>query len=391
MVRLGGSDFSGKAAVDRQVMGLTSLETIRQRMRQFADHEAVGVSPLYEHLARNVAEDDDVAGLLGAVDEAFARPTLLLAAAHRLVLAEPVSDLACYYPSVGGDFGVDSGTWPAFRSFVLDRAERMRVLVSSHTTQTNEVRRAALLYPAAALVAEQAGGPLGLLEVGCSAGLLLGLDLYGYRYTLPGGEQVTAGPRKAPLVLECALTLAGAAKKPPLPSRLAVAAKVGLDRKPIDAGDEEQLAWLEACIWADQPERLRRLGLAVAVQRQRRPEMVAGDAVEDLAAAASRVPAELPLMVFHSHTLPYLDAERRADFVAALGELSRRRSLWWVSEEAYQAALRLVLPDRGDLRFSGPNPFGVLALARWEDGKPVARALARTGFHGQTMEWLNLD
>ena len=57
-----------------------------------------------------------------------------------------------------------------FRTFVLDRAEPIRHLIATHTTQTNEVRRAALLYPAVALAAKQVKGPIGLLEVGTSAG-----------------------------------------------------------------------------------------------------------------------------------------------------------------------------------------------------------------------------
>jgi hypothetical protein len=366
----------------------SSLDLVRQRLLTFGEHEAKAESPLYAHLAEAVAADDEVAALLTVAEPHQARATLFFAAAHRLVLSEPVSELAHYYPSVGGEYGVDGATWPTFRSFVLDRADRMRALIGSRTTQTNEVRRAALLYPAMVRAAKEAGGPIGLLEVGTSAGLLLGLDRYGYRYQAAEGEQVVAGPAKAAVVLNCALRLAPGVKRPPLPRKLAVAAKVGLDREPVDVSDEEQLAWLEACVWPDQPERVRLLNMAAAAQAKDRPEFVVGDLVDDLATAAARVPAQLPLVVFNSHVLPYVSAERRAEFVAALEELAGSRPLWWVSQESYEAGLQLVLPGRDDLRYDGKQALGTLGLVRWVDGKPVASALARTAFHGERIEWL---
>lgn len=365
-------------------MTATELDVVRKRLRFFAEQEAAGESPLYAHLAMAASEDDDVAGLLTVAPPEFARSTLLFAAVHRLVLAEPVSELANYYPSVGGDYGVDGTVWPTFRSFTLDRAEKVRALVATRTTQTNEVRRASLLYPAVARVAKQAGGgPVGLLEVGTSAGLLLGMDRYGYRYQAADGEQLAAGPAKAALVLSCVFGLAAGAKRPPLPKKLAVAAKVGLDRNPVDVTDEDQLAWLEACVWADQPERVRLLNQAAAVVAKDRPEFVRGDIVEDLAAAAARIPAELPLVVFSSHVLPYVSAQRRPDFVAALGELARDRPLWWISQEGRGVVGQLVPPDA-----DGATPSGVLGVMRWVDGRPDATVLARTAEHGQRIVWL---
>ncbi|WP_116045247.1 DUF2332 domain-containing protein [Amycolatopsis palatopharyngis] len=361
------------------------LEEIKHRLRRFAETEAAGNSPLYEHLALKAAEDDAVASLLAAASPTDARPTLLLAAAHRLIQADPIHPLSRYYPSLGGFDGVDSETWPLFRSFLLERADRVRDLVASRFTQTNEVRRATLLYPGVSLAAKQAGGKVALLEVGCSAGLLLGLDKFGYRYQCDGGEQLTAGPAKAAVGLHCALELGPGATLPKLPKKLAVGARLGLDRAPVDAGDEDELAWLEACVWADQPDRIRLLRTAAAAQRKDPPELMAGDAVDDLAAAAARLPAELPLLVITSHVLPYLPERRQQDFVDGLRMLAGQRPLWWISEEAYRAGLGHVLPGRDDLATDGEF---VLGLATWVEGTVRAQPLARTQAHGQRMTWL---
>jgi hypothetical protein len=370
-------------------MPATELELVQRRMRRFANVDSVPVSPLYHHLAEKSAEDGEICALLTAASEEFATPTLLLAAVHRALQANPFHELANYYPSLGGNYGVDGATWPLFRAFVLERAEQIRTLIATHTTQTNEVRRAALLYPAVAMAASHTSGPIGLLEVGCSAGLLLNLDRYGYRYQTEQAGQLLAGPAKAGVGLHCALELAPGATLPVLPKKIAIGARVGLDRAPVDLTDEDQYAWLEACIWADQPERVRLFAAAASAQRGDPPDLVAGDAIDDLPAVAARIPAELPVVVITSLALLYLPTERQLAFLTALSELAARRTVSWVSNEDYSSAMAHVLPGQENvMRSKGEPSFGVVGLVRWEKGAPVARALARTAWHGERMTWL---
>jgi hypothetical protein len=364
-----------------------TLEWIQRHLRRFAEIDAIEISPLYQHLAERAAEDPDIAGLLTATSAEFATPTLLLAAVQRALQAVPFHELANYYPSLGGSYGVDAGTWPLFREFVLERRDAIRSMIATHTVQTNEVRRAALVYPAVALVAGR--GPIGLLEVGCSAGLLLSLDRYSYHYQTEQAGQLVSGPAKAPVGLHCALSLAAGASLPALPKKLTVGARVGLDRAPVDLTDEDQYAWLEACIWADQPERLRLFSAAAKAQLANPPELIAGDAVADLTAAADRIPTELPLVVLTSMAMLYLPRERQREFIAALGALAAHRRIHWVSHEEFRCALGHVLPDRDDLRRAeGQRSFGIVGVVRWEDGRPIGRALAKTAWQGQRMEWL---
>ncbi|MET0134124.1 MAG: DUF2332 domain-containing protein [Kibdelosporangium sp.] len=364
---------------------MTDIDEAKRRLSYFSVTEAGGVSPLYELLGRRASEDDEVAALLTAAPDDFAHGTLFFAAAQRLVQAEPWIELANYYLTMGGSYGPDERVWPLFRDFVLERADRMRELIATRTTQTNEVRRAATLFPAVAQAAKEARGPVALLEVGTSGGLLLGMDRYGYRYQNEEGEQFNAGPVKTPLVLTCA---SAGRPLPKLPKKLAVAAKVGLDRRPIDLGDEEELAWLEACIWADQPERSRRLRVAAEMQRRDPPTLVEGDAVDDLGAAAARIPRELPVVVLTSHVLPYLPDARRRDFVAVLTELAASRPVWWASQDHYLAAMTYLVPGRAEFDEPGQEFRGVLGLVHWDGGKPSTQLLGRTGPHGQSLSWL---
>lgn len=357
-----------------------ALGDIRQRLRWFAE-DVEETSPLYSYLATNAAADDEVAGLLSVA--ADPEPELLLAAVQRVLQTEPFHELTNYYATLGGSYGPDGGLWQMWRTFALERADRVRAVVSTrHVDRGNEVGRAALFYPAVAFAARQAGGgPVGLLEVGSSAALLLGIDLYSYRYQSEQAGQVAAGPGRAALGLHCALRLAPGQKGPTIPKRLQVGARVGLDHDPVDLDDEDEYAWLEACVWPDQPDRLRQLGAATTVRSKKPPVLVKGDPVDDLAGAAERIPAELPVIVLTSDALRRFSAERVTAFRGAVAQLAAARPALWVSLETYAAGL---VTGHKEL----DTGQAILSCTRWADGEEQTTPLAQTSWHGERMHWL---
>lgn len=359
-----------------------NLGAAQQRLREFADAEADS-SPLYAHIAAHAAGDDDIAGLLAAAPDPD--PELLFAVAHRLVQADPIHPITRYYQTMGGFDGVDAETWPLVRNFLLERAATAGELIASRRVRGDDVARAAVLYPAIAAVAKQAGGQIALLEVGCGAGLLLGLDRYGYRYQCDGGEQFTAGPAKASVGLHCAVTGGGFGKPA---KKVTIGARIGLDADPIDASDEDELAWLEACVRADQPERARQLRAAAAAQRKWAPELIAGDIVDDLASTAERLPPGLPLVVMNSNVMGHLSEIRRDAYLAALATLAGDHPLWWVSHEPYCEGLTQLIPGRSDLEpAAGESVTSALSIGRWAAGEPAVEVLATTDPAGQRMNW----
>jgi hypothetical protein len=357
-----------------------ALDVVQQRLRRFAE-DVEETSPLYSHLAGSAAADDDVARLLTVARDPD--PELLLAAVQRVLQTEPFHELTNYYATLGGSYGPDGGLWPMWRLFALERADRVRSFVTTRRVRHgNEVGRAALFYPAVAYAARQAGGgPVGLLEVGASAALLLGMDLYSYRYQSEQAGQVAAGPGRAALGLHCALKLAAGQKGPTIPKRLQVSARVGLDHDPVDLADEEEYAWLEACVWPDQPDRLRQLGAAATVRSKKAPVLVAGDPVADLASAAARIPAELPVVVLTSDALRPYSTDRVTAFREALAEVAASRPTSWVSLEAYATGLV------GEQRTLNTGQ-AILACTRWAGGEEQTIPLAQTSWHGERMLWL---
>ncbi|MET8973414.1 DUF2332 domain-containing protein [Streptomyces hydrogenans] len=315
----------------------------KARYQRFAAREARGHSPSYERLAGGVADDPGLLALIDGLPDERRQPNLLLAAVR--FLDGPV----------GGDYA-------AFREWTVTHWTRVRDTMLERRTQTNEPARCAVLLPLLARLPQ----PLALIEVGASAGLCLYPDRYGYRYD--GGP--VFGDTASPVVLDCATT-----GPVPLPQRLPeVVWRAGVDLNPLDVADPQDVRWLECLVWPEQHERLARLRNAVRVASAEPPTLVRGDldaTIRDLVAAA---PAGATPVVLHSAVLAYLPPEKRESFAATMRDLACP----WISNEA-PGVLPAVdhrlppLPDADTLLFT-------LALNE--------RPLARTGPHGQSLEWL---
>ncbi|HWP65341.1 MAG TPA: DUF2332 family protein, partial [Candidatus Limnocylindria bacterium] len=155
-------------------------------LRVWADSELRGYCPLYDAIARALA--DDTALLERLVDVAPREkivPVLLFAAVKSLVDVEPASPLARIYAGEPGD------PWPPFRAVLETRFDEIAHLLRTRRTQTNEVGRASALLPALGVIARRAGRPLALIEIGPSAGLNLLLDRFAYDY---GGGRTAGDP-----------------------------------------------------------------------------------------------------------------------------------------------------------------------------------------------------
>lgn len=136
------------------MIGHEERRTTAENYRRFAEREARGKSALYEELAAGVATDDEVLALIDSLPTGKRQPNLVLAAV-RFVAGTP-------------------GGYEQFRRALIDGWARVRAVVLSRSTQTNEVGRCASLVPLLAELPQ----PVALLEVGASAGLCLLLEHY---------------------------------------------------------------------------------------------------------------------------------------------------------------------------------------------------------------------
>lgn len=351
--------------------------------RQYAEHDAVTLgSPVYAVICAGLAEDHDRGDLALAAPAGFRIPNVLLSAVHHLLLAGTDDPLARYYPTVAGDavVAVDGELYPAFASFVDRHRDRLRRVIATHTTQTNEVGRAALLLPALDLVAD--GAPLSLLEVGTSAGLNQRLDRYHYRI----GE-VEVGARRASVRITC---VPRGDLLPPVPSTIPrIGWRAGLDRNPVDVNDPEAAAWLRAQVWPEHRDRMAILDAAMGVARRERPRLIRGDAVDDLAPLAREAPEDARLTVVSTSTLVYLDTIGRSAFADELSRIASTRpnGAWLVAcePETVLSGLEVGIEPSG---LEAPDLNG-LAIVRFGPNGVVGRLLAMCHPHGRWMRWLD--
>ena len=356
------------------------LGTLRERFRWFAT-EARERSALYHHLSASLAERPDVMEVLAAAHPNQQRPNLLFAAVHDVLLAGANDPLAEHYPSVGGTRPVDAGTTERFAAFVHRVADRVDDQIRTRATQTNEPGRTAGLRPALAWIAGP-DRPLTLVELGCSAGLLLHLDRYHYRF-----GDVEVGPSDAQVRIEPQLRGAH-------PAQLElgrITARTGIDRTPLSPTAPDDARWLQACVWPEDLPRMRRLAAALDVAAAHDDvHRVSGDLVERLVPTVSAAPADALVCVLHSAALAYLDVEDRAAVERQLDAIGSERDLVRIGLEGGGfepfITLEAELPDPA----MGAERF-VLGATAWRDGHREDQLLARMQPHGAWLDWLGAN
>jgi hypothetical protein len=241
-------------------------------------------------------------------------------------------------------------SWEDVRSALRNEADFLRDWIATERVQTNEPRRCWWLVPCFIEAARRTGAEaFDCLELGCSAGLNLLWDRYGYEYaagTLEGSPVLHGEERGTPVPV---------AALPPVRSR------IGVDLAPPDLRTEEGVRLLKAFVWAGQEQRIADLDAAVEVWRQDPPEIVVGDLVDQLPALLERRAEGGVLLAWETAVFGYLPEERRARARAMLAEAD------------------CVFVQTGQPEDGSHDYYGL-----YVDGDEVAHA----EFHGAWIEWL---
>lgn len=324
-------------------------------------------APTYAAIIDRLVQGLDDDGLV-AVDLLRSDPTTdpvgsalylrLLAAAHRLALADRACPLRRYLPTTGGSTNpVEAAS--TFLKVAADNAELITREMRQEV-QTNEVGRAVPLMAAFNYVNGRLGGPLRLLEVGASAGLNLWVD----RYRIEADE-VAWGPVDSPLRLRGDFV----SGQPP-DHEPEIAWRRGCDVRPLDIGTERGRLLLRSFVWPDHTQRFERLNAAIEAAG---PSSVdRADARSWLARQLDELPAGHVTVVYHSMLLPYLQPEERDALKTTIrhaGKTAGDARLAWVWLEPERGQDGVVLgcqlwPHGDRMRLATSNPHG--ADLRWD-------------------------
>jgi hypothetical protein len=341
-----------------------AVATLSARLRLQSEAAGRLGSALYEHLLDRATADLEAGGptwevLRGheADPVGSALALRLMGAVNRLVLEGRLPRLAAAYD--GEADGEEA--WLAFEEALAEHGAAIRAGVK-RPIQTNEVGRGAALLPGFFAIAEFAGLPLRLLEVGASAGLNLRWDAYRYE-----ADGFAWGDADSPVHVPFELSPGGVLA----PVAAIVAERLGCDANPLDPRTDEGRLTLLSYIWPDQRERVARAtaalelaaGLPTTVERAVAPTWIA----ERLAEPAPG----LATVVYHSLVIQYLAEDERAEFETAIEKAGAL-----ASAEAPLAWLWMEWAgERADV-----------CLTVWPGGG--GRRIARAGYHGTPVELL---
>jgi hypothetical protein len=340
--------------------------------RHFGEVDAAGTSPLYERVAVALSESGEALRAIEAAPARKRHPTVILATLHDLALAGHAPALAAAYAAADGDAAAGAAI-----DTLLRMTDSVVAIAVRRPARANEAGRCAVLYPAIAEAARRVGAvAVGLIDVGCSAGLNLNVDRVGITYS--NGQSL--GDPSSPVQLSSSI-----AGDRPIPARAMpeVVARIGVDRDPVDVTNADDARWLRACLWPDQPERAARLEAEIALAATDPPLLLQGDAVEVMPDALARVPAGALPVVTTTWALSRFPLESRLRFLHRLDEAATGRAVAWVSAEGVGVAP--AIPTLGDRRASGHS---IIGLAVFEHSALRAEAIGRCWSQGRFLSWL---
>jgi hypothetical protein len=340
--------------------------------RHFGEVDAAGTSPLYERVAVALSESGEALRAIEAVPARRRHPTVILAALHDLALAGRAPALAAAYAAADGDAAAGAAI-----DTLLRMTDSVAAIAVRRPVRAGETGRCAVLYPAIAEAARRAGADaVGLIDVGCSAGLSLNVDRAGITYS----NRQSLGDPSSPVQLSASI-VGGR----PVPARAMpeVVARVGVDLDPVDVTDADDARWLRACLWPGQPERAARLEAEIALAASAPPLLLQGDAVEVLPDAFARVPSGALPVVTTTWALSHFPLESRLRFLHRLDEAAAGRAVAWVSAEGVGVAP--AIPTLGDRRASGHSIIGLAVLGQ---SALRAEAIGRCWSQGRLLAWL---
>lgn len=233
----------------------------------------------------------------------------------------------------------------------------------SRPPQTNEVARSGVLMPGMMVIAAATGLPLRLFELGCSAGLNLNLDRFGYDFC---GVQV-GDPTSA---VQLVPTWTG---PPPPLAPVTIVDRRGTDINPLDVTDAAVRERLMAYVWPEQAERVARAVAAISLAQAHPPAVDGADAADWVEAMVAPVTGTVAV-VYHSIAFQYFPAATKARIAAHLAALPARA-------DAPIAWLRMEMDDATQAQLP------TLRLTLWQGGEASEQLLAQAHPHGAFVRW----
>ena len=219
---------------------------------------------------------------------------LMLAALHYRAL-QGDEELAPLYGAIG------TSSPDEFARGVVDQLEARPELVRDElhrATQTNEPGRSAVIGAVLRELNQRGLADIHLIDVGTSMGLNLFPDQY----------RVNVDDPSDPSVLTM-FDVYASATKGPLPT---IHQRIGIDRNPLDPNEPDDVVWLRACLWPEEPGRAARFASILEQMRTWPPvTRLRGSAIERIDDAVAGCSPDATPVIFHTWVASYFSLEEQ--------------------------------------------------------------------------------
>ena len=222
-------------------------------------------STLYRDLLNYSSKNDNISKIIfeasqsrkftGSLEAAL---TFISYINFRALEGHPISN---YFQSYGGNYSEND--YPEatrlLNDICLKEKNEVNNWIINTILQTNEIARCAVIYPALLSLNLK---KINLIELGASAGLILYMDKFSYKYVADNQEVIS---KNLEPTLESKINNLSAIKN--LLSKrndLEITKRIGFDLNPISLNELKNIKLLKSAIW-DSPERLARLEKAIEV------------------------------------------------------------------------------------------------------------------------------
>jgi len=333
-------------------------------------------TPLYAEFCRGGASDRAILALADNGMEG-AKPSHLFSAVHYLLLRDPGDPLARYFATLSEAPLPPEGAYPELARFCGQHDDELAQLLRTRTVQTTYAERCRAILPPMCEVAREAGEPLNLIEIGCSAGVLLVFDKFAYDLN----HQGLIGPADAPFVLK------GKLQDGPELFIPRIGKRTGIDLHTIDARSEEERRWLLSLCFPELRGEQERLAQALDVIAATDITMLEGDALGHIDAALADTPD--PVCVFHSACLFYWPKEAQLALEEKLVEASRSRDIWRIAIEPSDTFddWHKGRPGGESAQQPANRKSGEITINRYRKGMGERRVVGRPNADYGIVEW----
>lgn len=307
-------------------------EKLMTIFNHFAKNEAKGNSPLYEYWCHQIVQDEVLLELMHHIPSTQPKPNLFFASVQYLALKAQGALSQCFLHPEKTDFKM---SFQLLKDFCKDFEEELIQLFKTKLVQTNEVQRAAYLYPIFYDIYKTVNKPLTLIEIGTSAGLLLNLDFYNYE--IQQVEVVHYGDEGSPLQIQAANFGEPLEKV----GKLLIKNRLGIDLNIIDLHNDEDYYWLQCLIWPEQKMRKENLARARKIHLQCEKSLVEGDFTKVIPDYIGHQQEDTQIVLFHTHVANQFPVKLKEELIIMLNQLSHHAPLYHVYNNMYDSHLHV--------------------------------------------------